>query len=164
MPASLGPGLRTVNGANGDVLGYRQRVSTTVMSSGQRENRKKKLVAAIAMGMPVAEWARANNVPRRTAYRWAKEPKVKSAVEAYRRKAVDQSLGVLTKSLSKAAAAIADLGATAESESVRLSANKAMFSTTITLSKFAALEQRVTELEDYFNAGPGRASCPPQSR
>jgi hypothetical protein len=122
------------------------------MSDGQRQNRKKKLVAAVALGTPVAQWARANNVARRTAYRWVKQPKFKSAVDGFRRKAVDQSLGVLTGRLSKAATGIADLGDSAESESVKLAANKAMFSTTITLSKFAVLEQRVTELEERFNA------------
>jgi hypothetical protein len=44
------------------------------MSEGQRQNRKNKLVAAIAVGAPVAAWARENKVSRRTAYRWAKDP------------------------------------------------------------------------------------------
>jgi hypothetical protein len=110
---------------------YRHRVRTSAISEGQRQNRKNKLVAAIAVGKPIAAWARENKVSRRTAYRWAKDPRVKSAVEARRRKAVDHSVGVLTGRLARAANCIAELGEYAESESVRLSANKAVYSTMI---------------------------------
>ena len=138
-------------------MAFRHRVDASAMSEGPRQNRKKKLVAAIALGEPIATWARENGVARRTAYRWAKDPKVKTAVDAHRRKAVDQSVGVLTGRLSRAANAIANLGETAESESVRLSANKAMFSTMISTSKFAVLEQRMAEIEAILNARTGSA-------
>ncbi len=41
------------------------------MSEGQRQNRKNKLVAAIAAGKPIAVWATENMASKRTAYRWA---------------------------------------------------------------------------------------------
>jgi len=107
---------------------YRHRGRTSAMSEGQRQNWKNKLVAAIAVGKPIAAWARENQMSRRTAYRWAKDPRVKAAVDARRRKALDHSVGVLTGRLTRAANCIADLGESAESESVRLSANKAVFS------------------------------------
>ena len=138
---------------------HRHRVSTSAMSEGQRQNRKNKLVAAIAVGKPIAVWARENKVSRRTAYRWAKDPKVKAAVDARRRKAVDHSVGVLNARLVRAANAIADLGECAESESVRLSANKAVFSTMIIASKFALLEKRMTEIEEILNARTGSTGC-----
>jgi hypothetical protein len=127
------------------------------MSEGQRQNRKSKLVTAMALGKPIAVWARENKVSRRTAYRWAKDPKVRAAVDARRRNAVDHSVGVLTGRLARAANAIADLGETAESESVKLAANKAVFSTLIVASKFALLEKRMTEIEEVLHARTGSA-------
>ena len=40
------------------------------------------LVIAVAEGTPVADWARQNNVPRRTAFRWARDPKLRARVES----------------------------------------------------------------------------------
>jgi hypothetical protein len=125
------------------------------MSGEQRKNRKSNLARALAVGQSTAEWAVQNDVAERTAYRWAKEPKVRAAVEAHRRKFLNQAVGLLSGRLTRAAGAIADLGETAESESVRLSANKAVFSTMITGSKFAVLEQRMTEIEEILNARTG---------
>ncbi len=138
---------------------YCHRVRKRAMSEGQRQNRKNKLVAAIAMGKPIAVWARENKVSRRTAYRWAKDPKAKAAVDARRRKAFDHSVGVLSGRLARAATAIADLGETADSESVRLSANKAVFSTMISVSKFALLEKRMNEIEKVLHARTGIPGC-----
>ncbi len=129
------------------------------MSAGQRQNRENKLVAAIAAGKPIAVWARENKVSRRTAYGWAKDPKAKAAVDARRRKAVDHSVGLLSGILTRAANAIADVGETAESESVRLSANKAVFSTMISVSKFALLEKRMNEIEESLHARTGIPGC-----
>ncbi len=138
---------------------YRHRVRKRTMSEGQRQNRKNKLVAAIAAGKPIAVWARENKVSRRTAYRWAKDPKAKAAVDARRRKAFDRSVGVLSERLARAATAIADLGETADSESVRLSANKAVFSTMISVSKFALLEKRMNAIEEILHARTGIPGC-----
>jgi hypothetical protein len=155
MPASLGPGLRTVSGAQGDAVRSCRRVSITEMSEKQRQNRKSQLAHAMAKGQSVAAWSRQNGVALRTAYRWAKEAKFKTAVNSHRRRAIDQSVGRLTDKLADAADAIVELGKTAESESVRLSANKAVFSTMITASRFAGLEQRMTEIEEILNARTG---------
>ena len=134
---------------------YRHRGRTSAMSEGQRQNWKNKLVAAIAVGKPIAAWARENQMSRRTAYRWAKDPRVKAAVDARRRKALDHSVGVLTGRLTRAANCIADLGEAADSESVRLSANKAVFSTMISAARFALLEKRMTEIEEILHARTG---------
>ena len=138
---------------------YRHRVRQRAMSEGQRQNRKNKLVAAIAVGKPIAVWARENKVSRRTAYRWAKDPKVKAAVDARRRKAVDHSIGVLSGRLARAANAIADLGKAAESESVRLSANKAVFSTMIIVSKFACWKSACTKSRRFSMLGLEARAC-----
>ncbi len=138
---------------------YRHRVRKLAMSEGQRQNRKNKLVAAIAAGKPLAVWARENKVSRWTAYRWAEDPKVKAAFDARRRKAFDRSVGLLSGILARAATVIADLGETADSESVRLSANKAVFSTMISVSKFALLEKRMNEIEESLHPRTGIPGC-----
>jgi len=40
-------------------------------------------------------WARKNDVPDRTAYRWSTEPKVRAKIKAYRRRALDRAVGRL---------------------------------------------------------------------
>jgi hypothetical protein len=40
-------------------------------------------------------WSRKNDVPDRTAYRCAAEPKVRAKIKAYRRRAVDRAFGRL---------------------------------------------------------------------
>jgi len=130
------------------------------MSEEQRQNRKSQLARAIAIGQSTVEWARQNGVPERTAYRWARDPKVKASVNSHRRKAIDQSLGVMSGQLTSAAEAIGDLGRNAASESVRLAALKAVFANMVAVSKFAGLELRITELEEQFGARTGNTIRP----
>ena len=79
-----------------------------------------------------------------------------------RRKAVDHSVGVLTGRLARAANCIADLGESAESDSVRLRALRSIFSGAIAMSKFAVLKRRMAAIKEELHertetAGP---SCP----
>ena len=75
MPASLGPGLRTVSGAKRS-LGGKSSPSAVCPMTGESTNSQKMLLAvAIAEGTSVATWASTNGVPERTAYRWAAENK-----------------------------------------------------------------------------------------
>ena len=57
---------------------------------------KTQLALAIAQGMPITKWAKNNNVPRRTAFRWATEPKVRAMVESCRRRALDRAIGQMS--------------------------------------------------------------------
>jgi hypothetical protein len=55
---------------------------------GESANSQKVLLAAaVAEGTAVAKWAATNEVPERTAYRWAAEPEVRSEIESIRRRA-----------------------------------------------------------------------------
>jgi phosphopantetheinyl transferase (holo-ACP synthase) len=135
----------------------RHHVSITKMSEEQRQNRKSQLARAMAKGQSVAEWSRQSGVAERTAYRWAKEAKFKAVVNSHRRRAIDQSVGRLTDKLASAADAIVNLSETARSESVRLSAIKAMFASVVAMSKFTGLEDRITELEEQYHARTGSA-------
>ncbi len=60
------------------------------------EAKKIRLAVAIAEGESVAVWARENGVHRGTAFRWAREPSVRRAVEACRRRTLDQAIGRTT--------------------------------------------------------------------
>ena len=57
------------------------------------QSQKTKLAVAMAQGMSVTAWAHKNNVPRRTAFRWASEPNIRMSVESSRRRALDRAVG-----------------------------------------------------------------------
>ena len=121
------------------------------MSGEHRQSKKTHLALALAQGRSVTTWARANDVPRRTAYRWAGERAVRSAAESYRRRAVDRAIGRLARRATWAADTIAKLAKDAESESVRLSAARAILSDMMTVAQFATLEEDVAQLKEQLN-------------
>jgi hypothetical protein len=121
------------------------------------QNRKRKLVLAVANGMSIADWSRENKVPERTAYRWAREPKVRAAVEVIRRRAVDRTVGQMTHSLEWVREAIFKLAKSASSESVQLAALRSVTADLLTVSKFGGLQDRVTQIEEMLNARTGDA-------
>jgi hypothetical protein len=121
------------------------------MPEERPRSRKTELALAIANGTSVTAWARGNQVPKRTAYRWAGEPKVRAAVESYRRRAVDQAIGRMARRVTWATDGIAKLAEGAASESVKLTALRAILSDMMAVSQFAGLEQRITELEQQFD-------------
>ena len=61
------------------------RVPVCPMTGESASSQKMLLAAAIAEGTAVAKWASSNEVPERTAYRWASEPEVRSEIESIRR-------------------------------------------------------------------------------
>jgi hypothetical protein len=123
---------------------------------------KMQLIVALAQGFSVAAWARGAGVPLRTAYRWASQRNVRSAVAACRRRALDQAVGVMTNNATWAAGQIVKLGESASSESIKLSALRAVLNQTITVSKFAGLEERLAEVEEKLDERDGTsiANCP----
>ena len=112
------------------------------------EGKKTQLAVAVAQGISVAAWARTNEVPRATAYRWAIEPEVRRAVEACRRRIVDQAVGKMTKKSNWAVDRIVKLADIAESESVRLRALRSILSEMMAVSKYSGLESRMVEIEE----------------
>ena len=123
-----------------------------VMSEEQRKTRVSELATAIAEGNSVAEWARANKVPERTAYRWARDPRVRAEVDSRRRRAVDEAIGRMAERVSWATRGIATLAEHAKSESVRLAALRSFLADMISASEFSGLEQRITEIEEHIHA------------
>jgi hypothetical protein len=59
-------------------------------------------------------------VSERTSFYWAKDPKVRREVDAYRRRALNQAIGRLTGMAMNAVDGIAHLAKEADSESVQL--------------------------------------------
>ena len=59
------------------------------MEKEVRRHQKIHLALAIAGGESIAAWAQQNGVSERTAFSWAKDPKVRREVEACRRQVVN---------------------------------------------------------------------------
>ncbi len=110
------------------------------------------LAIAVADGIPVAEWALQNGVNERTAYRWAAEPEVRSEVESIRSRVLDEAIGRMSRRVAYAVDKIFELGENATSESVRLSALRAVISDFIAVSNFSGLETRLAKLEAQARA------------
>jgi len=114
--------------------------------------KKTHLGLAIAQGTSIAAWARCNGVPKSTACRWAGEPEVRRAVDAWRRGNLDRAIGRMTKRATWAVDQIFDLGANSESDSVKLRAVRAVLSDMIKVSEFSQLEARITKIEERLDA------------
>jgi hypothetical protein len=118
------------------------------MSGELLPEKKTDLAFVIAQGASIKKWAEANGVPKTTAYRWADEPEVQACANAIRRRALERGVGLLSRRVAWAARGIVKLADSADSEPVRLSALRAIFSEMIAASRFGVLEHRVHELEE----------------
>jgi len=124
------------------------------------QKQKTQLALALAQGVTVAAWARGNRVPRRTAYRWAADPNVRATAESCRRHALDRAVGRMATRATWAVDQIVALGASAESESVKLRALRAVLSDMMKVSEFSALEVRMTEIEEELRVRTGYTRRP----
>jgi hypothetical protein len=125
------------------------------MSQEQPKGGKTQLALALAQGISAARWARANQVPKNTAYRWARDPEVRKAVESHRRRTIDEAIGQMTKQSKWAVGGIIKIAREAESDSVRLRAFRALFSDMMAVSKHSGLEARMAELEEKLEEQRG---------
>ena len=125
------------------------------MEKEVRRHKKMNLALAIAGGESIAAWAQQNGVSERTAFYWAKDPRVRREVEACRRRALNQAIGRLTGMTTKAADRISTLAQEADSESVQLRASRAILADMIAVSKFSDLEYRMTEIEEELEKRTG---------
>jgi hypothetical protein len=117
-----------------------------------KKTRKKALATALAGGMTAGAWATQNGVPRRTAYDWADEPEVQSMKETIRRRAMDRAVGKLSRNALAAATGLTELASGAASESVKLSAQRAVLRDLMAVSDFNGLELRMTRIEERLRA------------
>ena len=91
---------------------------------------------------------RDNRVPKRTAYRWANDPNVRSVVDSCRRRTLDRAVGLMVGRASWVCDHIAHLANAAESESVKLRALRTIFSEVIAAAKLSDVELRMGEIEN----------------
>jgi hypothetical protein len=125
------------------------------MAEEPRQQSKLQLAVALAQGSSISAWARANDVAKETARRWAREPEVRAEIEAFRRRAIDRAVGVFAKRAGWAANGICKLAGGAESESVRLRAFRAVLDELMAVSRFSGLDERMAELEEYVRKQQG---------
>ena len=92
---------------------------------------------------------------KRTAFYWAKDPKVRREVEAYRRRAINQAIGRMTGITTNAVDRIAPLAQESDSASVQLRAWRAVLADKMAVSKFSDLESRMAEIEEQLSARTG---------
>ena len=126
--------------------------------SENSQSRKKLLALAIARGTSIAAWAHKNNVPKQMANRWASEPRVRATAESCRRRALDRAVDRMTRHVAWAADQIAELATDADSQSVQLAALRAIFSNMMAVSEFAALEARMTQIEEQLRGQDGSSA------
>jgi hypothetical protein len=121
------------------------------MTKELRQNMKTQLALAIAQGRSVALWARANQVPRSTAYRWASQPALRATVESCRRRARDRALGRMAMQAQRECEQIVKLAAGAQSESVKLRALRAILAGVVSVSKLSDLRRRMAAVEQELH-------------
>jgi hypothetical protein len=134
-----------------------RRLSLFIMGEEHREATKTQLALALAQGVTVTRWARENNVPRPTVYRWARDPKIRNAIESCRRRTLDRAIGMMVKRAPWTVGEITTLAGQAESESVRLRALKTIFSEMMAVSKYSGLESRMANIEERLSERAGNA-------
>ena len=126
------------------------------MQEDVRNDLKSQLALTIARGKSITAWARQNEVPLRTAYRWSSEPEVRREVRG--RGAAASSIGPSAgwpACALKATDGIAKLAESAESESVQLRAWRAILADLMAVAKFSDLEQRMAEIEEQVRDRTG---------
>jgi hypothetical protein len=158
VPASLGPRLRTAGGATRTRWTNQNAPSctkeATMFEEPEEESKKLLLAAAIARGLQVRSWAKKHGVPERTAYRWAADPKMRSEVQAMRRRMLDRIAGAMTVRCGFALKGIVGLAEYAESETVKLNALKTILTDSMRIAKYSDLEVRMAEFEEELRRDP----------
>jgi hypothetical protein len=110
------------------------------------------LARALAAGDSAAAWAEVNDVPRRTAYRWAAEAGVRARVRGLRQGLVADAVGRLAGAATTAVDTLRGLLAEGQPASVRLGAARAILSALVEIQTHADLSDRVTRLEELADA------------
>ena len=126
----------------------------SLMRDDVRAAMKTELALALGRGVSVLSWAKANKVPKSTAYNWATDPEVRSLVESCRRGVLDHTIGRMVEHFNWVADTIIADAQHGKSDPGRLRAARAMFSDMINVSKYSELEDRVSQIEQKLGAEP----------
>jgi hypothetical protein len=110
------------------------------------------LAQALAAGDSAARWAEVNDVPRRTAYRWAAEAGVKARVRGLRQDLVTDAVGKLADAATAAVDTLRGLLAENQAATARLGAARAILSALTELQTHTELAERLARLEELADA------------
>jgi len=105
------------------------------------------LIARLAAGATFTEAAKAAGVDERTVRRRWAEPEFRREVSAVRGELISSAVGRLSRHATKAVDVLAELMESAESETVRLSAARAVLTQVQELRSHTELEDRIAALE-----------------
>ena len=104
------------------------------------------LVIAVAGGQTITEFCRRTRVPRPTVNQWTTTPEFREDVEALRREARDQGIGILTAAHKEAAEGMVQLARKSGSDAVRLQAQVKI----LEIASLETLQREVRELKAEF--------------
>ena len=123
-------------------------------------SKQDRLALALVAGKTIRDWAQETGVPERTAYRWASEPEVRRQLQDWRRAAIDNTLRLMGEHTAAALDRIEELGKVADSDAVRLKANRSLVTDQIALARHSNLEHRLSLIEEDRSGKPGNANRP----
>ncbi len=124
------------------------------------EVQKEQLALHLAAGGGVADWARANDIPERTAYTWSRSPEVRDRTDSLRRAVLAEAIKKLGEHTSAAAGQIVKLAENAQSEAVRLQAARAVLAEFMAVSNDTGLAGRLADLERRVRERSASSSGP----
>jgi hypothetical protein len=158
--------LSTAIRAHSTMPGFMPERGVCAVEEVLKQSKKSELALVIARGGSIVAWASKNELAERTAFYWAKEPKVREEVEKFRRQSFDRALGRMNRRATKAADGMFKLAKAADSEAAQLRAWRAMLSDHMAIARFSTLDRRMLELEEVVEAqkagaDPVRYDCRP---
>jgi hypothetical protein len=158
--------LSTAIRAHSTMPGFMPERGVCAVEEVLKQSKKSELALVIARGGSIIAWASKNDVAERTAFYWAKEPKVREEVEEFRRQSFDRALGRMSSRATKASDGIFKLAIAADSEAVQLRAWRTMLVDQMAMAEFSSLGRRMLELEEVVKAqnastGVPRYDCRP---
>ncbi|CAN5812366.1 hypothetical protein BH23PLA1_BH23PLA1_24870 [soil metagenome] len=131
-------------------------MSDTPNANPRNPSKAEQAALLLAQGHSIAATGRLVGAGERTVKRWNQSPRFRARVDDHRRGLVDATVGRLVLSSTKAVNVIVELMGSADSDSTRLAAAKAILDKLPALHEYAALNDRMKEIErrlDEQNAG-----------
>jgi hypothetical protein len=107
------------------------------------------LVLAVATGVSIADWCRKTRTNRSTASKWQMEPEFDQAVNAMRRRLLNEAIGKFTGAVCRVADGMVELAERATSEPTKLAAQKAVLENLVEMTEFAEVKKRLDTLEEW---------------
>ena len=130
------------------------------MPTIHNEVQKDQLALHLASGGGVADWARANGIPDRTAYSWSRSPDVRERTESLRRAVLAEAVQQLGAHAAAAAGQIVKLAEDARSETVRLQAARAVLAEFVSVSNYTSMAGQLADIERRLRERSASSAAP----